>query len=360
LRESLPPWSVNTLAQAVGVRALADAAFRERTRQTVAGLRERLATGLRRLRCTVFPGQANYLLTRLPDNAPNSTALCRRLLADAGVAVRDCANFPELDDRSIRIAVRPEAETDRILAALAAILDPPAAPAFLPKRPTPALMVQGTTSNAGKSVLCAGLCRLLARRGYTVVGVDITAAYVADARETAQREGLGRAEFVQGDVREVAYEGEYDVVLNMADGAIGYFDTDAENLRLFDVIGRALQPGGKHVMGICSAEHAAAHFPKRHWEAGSRSLSLADFAWNAAKSRMNYLSRVLRFGEPLEAFPDAFPPDEGPGTRLYTLAELAAILGERGMAITAAYGAYDTSVPASPAHLMQVVCSRKL
>jgi SAM-dependent methyltransferase len=98
----------------------------------------------------------------------------------------------------------------------------------------------------------------LARRGYVVVGVDYTAAYIADAQETAQREGLGGAEFVQGDVREVAYEGEFDVVLNMADGAIGYFDTDAENLWLFDVIGRALRPGGKHVMGICSAEHAAA------------------------------------------------------------------------------------------------------
>jgi len=196
LRESLPPWSVNTLAQAVGVRALADAAFRERTRQVVAGLRERLAAGLTQLNCTVFPGQANYLLTRLPDSAPASTTVCRRLLAEAGVAVRDCANFPELGDRYLRIAVRPEAETDRILAALAAILDPPAAPAFLPKRPTPALMVQGTTSNAGKSVLCAGLCRLLARRGYKVApfkaqNMSLNSGVTPDGAE------MGRAQILQ-------------------------------------------------------------------------------------------------------------------------------------------------------------------
>lgn len=198
----------------------------------------------------------------------------------------------------------------------------------------------------------------LARRGYPVVGVDITPEYVADARGTAAQEGLA-AEFVVADVREVAYAGEFDVVLNMADGAIGYFDTDAENLRLFDVIGRALRSGGKHVMGVCSAEHAARHFPKRHWEAGSRCLSLADFEWDAAASRMQYRGHLFRFGEALEAFPDAFPPAEGPGTRLYTLAELADILGQRGLAITAAYGAYDTAIPALPERLMQVVCSRK-
>ncbi len=198
----------------------------------------------------------------------------------------------------------------------------------------------------------------LARRGYRVVGVDITAAYIADARASAAQEGLG-AEFVLADVREVAYAAEFDVVLNMADGAIGYFDTDAENLRLFDVIGRALRPGGRHVMGVCSAEHAAKHFPKRHWEAGSRCLSLADFEWDAATSRMQYRGHLFRFGDVLEAIPDAFPPAEGFGTRLYTLAELADILGRRGLAITAAYGAYDTAIPASPERLMQVVCSQK-
>lgn len=196
LRDALPPWSVNTLAQAVGARALADAAFRQKTREAVTGLRERLAAGLTHLKCTVFPGQANYLLARLPHGAPASTALCARLLADHGVAVRDCANFPELDARYIRIAVRPESETDRILAALAALLDPPAAPAFLPKRPTPALMVQGTTSNAGKSVLCAGLCRLLTRRGYAVApfkaqNMSLNSGVTPDGAE------MGRAQILQ-------------------------------------------------------------------------------------------------------------------------------------------------------------------
>jgi SAM-dependent methyltransferase len=198
----------------------------------------------------------------------------------------------------------------------------------------------------------------LARRGYTAVGVDITLAYIADARSTAQREHLA-VKFLQEDVRTVSFENEFDVVLNMADGAIGYFETDEENLKLFDVIGCALRMGGKHVMGVCSAAHAKKHFPKRHWEAGQHSLSLAAFRWEAATSRMLYEERVLKFGENLAPFSNEFPPSEDEGIRLYTLEELETILRQRGLKILAAYGDYNTSIPISEDRLMQVICSQK-
>src|SRR5512140_3164181 len=74
----------------------------------------------------------------------------------------------------------------------------------------------------------------LARRGYRVVGVDITEPYIQDARATAAREGLA-VELLQADVRDLTFRDAFDVVLNMADGAIGYFDAEQENLRLLDV-----------------------------------------------------------------------------------------------------------------------------
>lgn len=45
--------------------------------------------------------------------------------------------------------------------------------------------------------------------------------------------GTKPAEFIQMDRRDVAFENEFDVVLNMAEGAIGYLENNAENLRIF-------------------------------------------------------------------------------------------------------------------------------
>lgn len=198
----------------------------------------------------------------------------------------------------------------------------------------------------------------LARRGYSIVGVDITPDYIEYARTRVNEDGLD-AQFICSDALDVDFHEEFDVVLSMADGAIGYFATDEQNLKLFDVIAAALRVGGKHVLSICSGDHASAHFPKRHWVAGSRALNISDTLWNAETSRVVYRGHTLRFGEVLEPLSDEFPDSEHAGNRLYTLEEFEEILRQRGLTITDAYGGYDTSVPASKDQYLIVVTSHK-
>lgn len=193
----------------------------------------------------------------------------------------------------------------------------------------------------------------LARRGYCVTGVDITPAFIDEAHRQAGLAGV-KAEFICADLRDIHFQEAFDVVLNMADGAIGYLENDEENLKIFDRVAAALRPGGKHLMGVNSAEYAEKHFPCRHWETGSRSLALADFAWDPASRRMIYTSYTLPYQQVLT-------PPEGTQSaiRLYTLKELEEILRDRRMEIQRVYGGYRTRLRDDLDHLDVVVCSQK-
>ncbi|TQI67280.1 class I SAM-dependent methyltransferase [Clostridium sp. KNHs216] len=193
----------------------------------------------------------------------------------------------------------------------------------------------------------------LARKGYPVVGVDITPEYIDDARKTAKTESLN-AYFINSDIRAVRFENEFDVVLNLADDAIGYLETDEENLKIFDAVSHALKSGGKHFMDICNAEHAEHYFPRLNWEAGEKALALAKFEWDKKTHRMLYGGCDIPYGIPAEK-PDITTGDP---TRLYSIAELNSILQQRKMNIIHTFSNYYGK-EASPQELQLLVYSKK-
>jgi len=121
LRRLLPEWSVNTFAQQLGNAVLRDPGrteYAERTRQLIAEERAWLSSALGSFGAAVTDGRANYLLLRLPDEVPSASTLAERLLRDAAIAVRPCANYDGLDQRYLRIAVRARDENQRLVKAL--------------------------------------------------------------------------------------------------------------------------------------------------------------------------------------------------------------------------------------------------
>lgn len=193
----------------------------------------------------------------------------------------------------------------------------------------------------------------LARRGFSVTGVDITSAYIRFAKEKSQEEGLC-ANFLCCDIREFQFEQEFDVVLNMADGAIGYLENDTENQKIFSSVSKALKHGGKHFMDIMNGSYADRHFPCRLWEAGKRCLTLSEFEWNDKTRTMLYGQLDFEYGQPITK-PDI---SEGNPIRLYTLAEITEILSSLGMNVIESYADFE-GMPSSDDHIQLLVCSEK-
>jgi SAM-dependent methyltransferase len=85
---------------------------------------------------------------------------------------------------------------------------------------------------------------VLARRGYTVVGVDLSTTMLRAARRS-HREGKN-LRFIKDDIRRLAYRDEFDAVICLFT-SFGYF-SERENVATLRRMARALRPGGRLLM----------------------------------------------------------------------------------------------------------------
>lgn len=116
MRSRQMPWSINAFAALAGERVLSDKAYQQATWQWLKIEGSRFYQQLQAFPgLTVYPGRANYLLLRC------EVSLQRELLAKL-ILIRSCANYPGLDGRYFRVAIRSPQENDRLLAALGEIL----------------------------------------------------------------------------------------------------------------------------------------------------------------------------------------------------------------------------------------------
>ncbi len=121
LRALTPPWAVSLPGQVATVAALQDNRYYDARYHETRVLRDRLSHGLAALDFDVVPGVANFLLCHLPEDGPMAAELVSRC-AEQGLFVRDVSNMgTTLGKRAIRIAVKDERTTDRMLGILASV-----------------------------------------------------------------------------------------------------------------------------------------------------------------------------------------------------------------------------------------------
>jgi threonine-phosphate decarboxylase len=105
------PWSVNSIAQKMGINALSDDEYPIQTRIMVCECRTRLVSRLNTIpRLRIFPSQANFILFQLLVDTLEETHRFYVGLFKSGILIRNCGNFRGLDNSYFRVAVRSEKE----------------------------------------------------------------------------------------------------------------------------------------------------------------------------------------------------------------------------------------------------------
>lgn len=169
IQNLLPTWNVNSFAVALGKILFTHHETVNKDAETARRLNNGRKTDLYKKLAEIqgialYPSCSNYILFSL-KNAPCD--FWQNLLAKHHISLRNCANYAGLEQGSFfRAAVRFPEDHDKLCNAIKDLLAQPA-PAEMPKK-KPALMLLGTSSNAGKSILTAAFCRIFTQDGYTV------------------------------------------------------------------------------------------------------------------------------------------------------------------------------------------------
>jgi len=96
----------------------------------------------------------------------------------------------------------------------------------------------------------------LAKRGYSVTGVDLSAGMLAQAATKAEAENV-RVEWVRSDVTQFSFPKKFDAAICLCEGALGLLsqtdDPIGQPLAILRNISVSLKPGAKAVFTILSA-----------------------------------------------------------------------------------------------------------
>ncbi len=98
----------------------------------------------------------------------------------------------------------------------------------------------------------------LAKRGYQVVGVDLSASLLNRAKEKVNRENLA-LEFYQYDARQLPFVEQFELVYIMCEGGFCLMETDAMNFQILASAAKALKPGGLFIFTALNALYPLYH-----------------------------------------------------------------------------------------------------
>jgi len=181
--------------------------------------------------------------------------------------------------------------------------------------------------------ICCGFGRIsaeLARRDFSVTGVDITESYLRTAREEAAYENLD-IEYIHADARDFRRPAFFDAALNLYI-SFGYFSRREDDLQLVRGAFESLKSGGCFIVETLGKEIAVRDFVEAEWFERSGLTVLTQYepldSWTFLKNHWILLKDGKRIEKVLTQ-------------RLYSASELRSLMLEAGFASVEIYGDWD-------------------
>lgn len=174
----------------------------------------------------------------------------------------------------------------------------------------------------------------LARKGYDMVGLDLSMPLLQRALADAQRRNLV-IKFIHGDMRQLNFDAIFDGVICM-NTTFGYFN-DLANFKVLQGIHRALKPGGRLFLDLINRDFIAEGLPMRVWWSGHECLVLEEIDLNPHHSLLQ-VKRSIVFEDHGRA-----PWEQHMNIRLYSSHELEHLARRAGLRVVELSG--DFSYP---------------
>jgi SAM-dependent methyltransferase len=171
----------------------------------------------------------------------------------------------------------------------------------------------------------------LARRGYEMVGFDLSLAMLARAGDEAQ-ERSAKLNFVQGDMRDMTFEEQFDGIYCW-NTSFGYFEED-KNAQVVERIRRALKLGGLFLLDVVNRDFIMRQSPSLAWFEGDGCVCMDEMNIDFITSRMRVKRTMM--------LDDGRSREIEYSMRVYSLHELGKILHDHGFKVCEVSGRLGT------------------
>ncbi|HOK04795.1 MAG TPA: cobyric acid synthase [Victivallales bacterium] len=167
IRKKIPSWNINSLAHRIAPLLYSDAKYICEIRKLNAENRNYMINAFSEAGIKIFPSQTNFLLGYFEKED-----ICKNFLREMlknGFLIRNCSKINGLDGRFFRVAILDEEKNKKLLETVNAY--------FKGKKnlkrktvnkKTKAIMIVGTSSDSGKSLITAALCKIFSEKGVKV------------------------------------------------------------------------------------------------------------------------------------------------------------------------------------------------